>query len=254
MRILDGHRAALIAAAFVIPLVACAAVVPFRDGVANTNAALGLVLVVVAASATGYRPAGLVAALSSAAWFDLFLTEPYNTFAITDRADIETAVLLVLVGAAVSEIALWGRRQQARASKQEGYVDGIVSTAGIVAAGNSTPAVLVEHVARQVTDVLGIDDCRFYDGVKAGLPLLHRDGTVSRNGHQLDVDRNGLPTDTEIELLVQHDGDVQGLYLLTASTRVVRPSLDQRRVAVALADQAGAALATDADRYEGTTA
>ncbi len=252
MRILDRHRAAVIAGAVLIPLVACAAVVPFRDSVANTNAALGLVLVVVAAGATGYRPAGLVAALSSAAWFDFFLTEPYHRLAITDRADIETTVLLVLVGAAVSEIALWGRRQQASASRQEGYLNGVVSTAGIVAAGNSTPAVLVEHVARQVTDVLGIDDCRFYDGVKAGLPLLYRDGTVSRAGRSIDVGRYGLPTDIEIKLLIQHDGDVYGLFLLTASTRIVRPSLDQRRVAVALADQAGAALATDT--YSGTTA
>jgi hypothetical protein len=32
-----------------------------------------------------------VAALSSAAGFDYFLTEPYNTLSISDRADIETA-------------------------------------------------------------------------------------------------------------------------------------------------------------------
>jgi hypothetical protein len=37
-------------------------------------------------------------------------------FAINDPADIETAVLLRLVGVAVTEIALWARRQQARAA------------------------------------------------------------------------------------------------------------------------------------------
>ena len=55
-----------------------------------------------------------MAALSSAVWFDFFLTEPYNRLTISDQADIETAALLVLVGIAVTEVALWGRRQQAR--------------------------------------------------------------------------------------------------------------------------------------------
>jgi K+-sensing histidine kinase KdpD len=58
--------------------------------------------------------AGLLAAVSSAVWFDFFLTVPYGRFTIDDRADIETTVLLILVGVAVTEICLWGRRQQAK--------------------------------------------------------------------------------------------------------------------------------------------
>jgi hypothetical protein len=46
---------------------------------------LALVLLVVAAAATGIRSAGIVAALSSALWFD-FLTQPYPRFTITDQA------------------------------------------------------------------------------------------------------------------------------------------------------------------------
>ena len=60
------------------------------------------------------RPAGLVAALSSGVWFDFFLTEPAGRFAIAKADDIEVTVLLVLIGVAVPEVALWGRRQQAR--------------------------------------------------------------------------------------------------------------------------------------------
>jgi K+-sensing histidine kinase KdpD len=52
-----------------------------------------LVLWVVAAASTGVRLAGVLAALSSAVWFDFFLTAPYLTFVIIDRADIETTVL-----------------------------------------------------------------------------------------------------------------------------------------------------------------
>src|SRR5438067_908879 len=52
----------------------------------------------------------------------LLLTVPYNRFTIANRDDIENTVLLVVIGAAVTEIAMWGRRQQARASRQSGYL------------------------------------------------------------------------------------------------------------------------------------
>src|SRR2546428_173356 len=88
--------------------------VPGRDGAA-----------VVAVAATGYRPAGFLAAASAAAWFDFFLTRPYERFTITRREDIETTVLLLVLGIAVTEIAVWGRRQHAAASRRAGYLDGI---------------------------------------------------------------------------------------------------------------------------------
>jgi hypothetical protein len=58
------------------------------------------------------------------------------------------------------------------------------------------------------------------------------------------VGRLGLPTDCEIALPVRSGGVVHGRFLLTAATRVVRPSPEQLRVVGALADQVGAALAT----------
>lgn len=239
------HRSAVVTAALAVPLIACAVIIPFRDDVQNTNAALILVLIVVAAAATGIRAAGLAAAVSGAVWFDFFLTRPYETFSINDRGDIETAVLLVLVGVTVTEVALWGRRQQARASRQEGYLNGVVSTAGLVAAGGSSVDTLVSHVADQLVDVLDIDATRFDTSLTAApMPRIERDGTVVRGGHTIDVGRHGLPTDSEIELPIQHDGIVRGRFLLTASTRIARPSPDQRQVAIALADQTGAALAT----------
>ena len=106
----------MIIAAAVVPLLVCLLLSGVRDSIENTNAALLLVLVVVGVAALGSRTAGLVAAVSGAASFDYFLTAPYDQFRIGDRSDIETTVLLLLIGAAVTELALWGRRQQARAS------------------------------------------------------------------------------------------------------------------------------------------
>lgn len=251
--LLVTHRSLVITIAAVLPLAACAALSAFRESIANTNAALALVLLIVAAAATGIRPAGLLAALSSAAWFDFFLTQPYDQFAISKQADIETAALLVLVGAAVTEIALWGRRQQAHASREQGYLDGVLTTAAAVGAGESPVDSLITLVENQITALLGIDGCRYDTGNAAVLASIDNEGAVSYNGHPVDVRRLGLPTDTEIALPVRSQGAEHGRFLLTAAGGVVRPSAQQLRVAAALANQVGAALAGYTDRHRPST-
>lgn len=233
------------AAALAGPFAAAATLSRFREAMPNTQAALVLALVVVAVAAAGHRPSGLAAALSSAAWFDFFLTQPYHRFTIADRDDVETAVLLTLVGLAVTEVAAWGLRQQARASRGQGYLDGLVSAARMVADGHRSPEVLAV-VATQIMNVLGVERCEFRTGGPGVRPRLNDDGSVTRDGHPVDVDRFGLPTDDEIELPVRHGGKVLGRYVLVSATRVARPTLDQRLVAVTLAEQAGSALAAGA--------
>ena len=91
------------------PFAACALLALVRSSVPNTDAALVLVLVVVAVAANGFRAAGYLAAVSAAVWFDFFLTQPYQRFTIDRVADVRTTVLLLLVGVAVTELAVWGR-------------------------------------------------------------------------------------------------------------------------------------------------
>ena len=122
--------------ALLLPLIATCALVLFRKSFANTNSALILVLVIVAIAALASRVAGLLAAISAAVWFDLFLTQPYGLFTITDRSDIETAVLLLAVGIGVTQLAVWGRRQHADASRDAGYLDGIRAAAEAVSFGH----------------------------------------------------------------------------------------------------------------------
>src|SRR5580658_7858307 len=92
-----------------LPGAASALLVPFRSSFPNTDAALVLVVVIVAVAANGHRPAGWIAAGASAVWFDFFLTRPYERFAISRHTDIETTVLLLVVGIAVTEIAARSR-------------------------------------------------------------------------------------------------------------------------------------------------
>jgi K+-sensing histidine kinase KdpD len=229
------------AAAVVAPIVVAAAAGLARDVVANTSAALVLVLVVVAVGVAGDRIAGVLAALSAAAAFDFFLTAPYLSFAILDRDDVETAVLLLAIGVAVTEIALWGRGQRARSVRREGYLTGVAHAARMAAEGSSQ-AELVATVERMITDVLDLDDCRFDPQPRgpAVRPILGTEGNMTWGRHIVDVARDGLPTMDVIELPAgPHRSD--GRFLLTASSRVRRPDREQLLVAVTLAEQVAAA-------------
>jgi K+-sensing histidine kinase KdpD len=238
------HRDRLaVLVALVAPLALAVILVPFRASVPNTEAALALLLVVVAVAANGYRLAGVLAAVSAAVWFDFFLTRPYERFTITRRADIETTVLLLVIGVAVTELAVWGRRQHAAASRRAGYLDGIHAAAQAVAAGGS-PSALAEQVAGQLIKVLSLRSCRFQYGVAGlGQPArMQHDGSVTVAHRTWDVAAEGFPAG-DTELLVESGGVFQGRFLMTPLPGA-RPTLEQRLLAVAFADQVGAALAT----------
>jgi K+-sensing histidine kinase KdpD len=237
-------RTLALTAAVLAPVGVGAVLSLVRGLITNNNAALVLVLVVVTVAASGYRDAGLLAALASAASFDFFLTQPYLQFAITEPDDIEAAVLLALIGLAVTEIALWGRRQQARSSTRAGYLEGVVAAARLAASGASSPSDVVELVGRQIGDLLDLDACVFDTGPSApDRPRLEADGGVTWRGSVVDVERGGLPTLDLIELPVTSAGVERGRYLLTSTSAVRRPDRERRQVAVTLADQAAAVLA-----------
>ena len=226
-------------AALAGPLVLAAILVPFRGSFPNTDAALAMLLVVVAVAAIGNRVAGYLAALSAAVWFDFFLTRPYQQFAITRRADIETTVLLLVIGVAVTEIAVWGWRQQAASDRRAGYLDGITAAAAAVAAGE--PTTLIEQVSGQLTRVLGLKSCRWQYGVAGlGKParLMHN-GDVMACCRRWTWRPRACPAATSscwwrAAACSRGDPDDAG--------PGTRPTLEQRLVAIALADQVGSAL------------
>jgi K+-sensing histidine kinase KdpD len=239
---LSRDRTATVAG-LLAPLALAAILVPFRSSFANTDAALALLLVVVAVAANGDRLAGDLAAVSAAAWYDFFLTRPYERFAITSRTDVETTVLLLVIGAAVTELAVWARREHATAARRAGYLDGINVTARSAAAGHSA-AELIDQVCAQLTRLLSLRACTFQYGTAGlGRPARMRpDGEVVTGAGRWDVARDGLPPDTDTELLVEHGGVLQGRFLMTPAPGA-RPSGEQRLLAIAFADQVAAALA-----------
>jgi K+-sensing histidine kinase KdpD len=230
-------------AAVLAPLLTCAILSTVRDQVTAATSVLVLVVWVVAAAATGDRLAGVLAALSAGAWFDFFLTEPYLRFTIADADDIEATVLLIIISLAVTEVALWGYRQQKRASRRSGYLDGVLGAARAVAEGNMPADAAIDVVAHHISDVLGADNCRYVEGPvsDARIAVLDHEGVLTRNGHAVDVERSGLPCDEYVAVLVQRGRQVVGHFLVTATSHPTYPTREQRRVAVLLADQVAAA-------------
>jgi K+-sensing histidine kinase KdpD len=241
VRGLLAGRYPVVVAAALAPLAVCLILVPFRRHVPNTSGALVLVLVVVAFAATGNRLAGVLAACSAALGFDLLLTRPFQRLDIASAVDIQTDLLLLAVGLAVTQIAHWGYRQQAEASRRAGYLSGIQEAARVASAGAASPSVFIGTVAERITALLGLSRCRFAYGTGRDHPRLDTDGKVRWHREQWDVDRRGLPTDKDTELYVESGGQFMGRYLLTAAPGA-RPSRAERLVAVALAAQVGAVL------------
>jgi hypothetical protein len=144
---------------------------------------------------------------------------------------------------AVTEIAVFGRRQHASASRRAGYLDGINDAARAVATGDS-PTTLIDRIAASLTQLLALRSCQFQYGVAGlGRPArIERDGQVILNGIPYDMSVADLPAGTALELLVESGGRLRGRFLMQPEPGVP-PTREQLLVAAALADQAGASLA-----------
>lgn len=223
-----------VAGGLILPCAVSALLVPFRSSFPNTDAALLLVAVVVLVAANGHRFAGALAAISAAAWFDFFLTRPYETFSINRHTDVETTVLLVAVGVAVTELAVRGRRHRAIAQTEAAYLDAISATTQALRSGGST-AEAIGQVRAELVELLHLRGCRFETGRFGGLARLAADGSVrTPDDHAWDLDGYGMPA-TEIELTVAG----HGRFVLDPTPGVL-PSLLARRTAGILAGQLAA--------------
>lgn len=228
-------------AAIVGPPVVAAALIPLRSHIDVTTVALVLVVVVVAVAASGRRLAGLVAAVTAGLAFDFLWTEPRYRLTISDPGLIQTTVLLVIVGAAVSELAWIGQRARQRSARSRGYLTGAVD---VVATFDPTadPSVQVRMVEQRVTSILDADSCHYRVGrwpPDEEPAVLAADGSLRIGNRHLDPDRAGLPTDRTIILPVTSGGHDYGYLAVTAATRWSSPTREERQAAVLMAGQLG---------------
>jgi hypothetical protein len=223
------------------PIAVAAVLVGARGHIQNANVALILVVVVVGAAAIGGRVAGVCAAAVSAVSFDFFHTEPYLRLTIASADDVETTVLLLVVGLLVGHLAAGAMRAAASAAESLVEIRRIHRVAELAARGEE-PAEVIEAAQAELTNLLTLSSCRFEaQPILTLLPRLERNGQLDNKVWRY---RNGgfeLPAGG-VELPVYGRGQQLGRFVLEP-TAGVGVSLEQRVVAVAIADQVGAALA-----------
>jgi hypothetical protein len=219
------------------------AFVPVRSRVPNASVALALAVVVVVVAASVTRLPGLLAALSAGLAFDVLFTKPYNSLAITRAQDVETTVLLVALGVTVGQLAARNRRHRRLAAEASYDLGRIHAVAEMVAAGASADQVVLA-VANELRDLLSLRDCWFDRRfAETPGPFIESHGDVGWGRLRWGFRTMGLPAQ-EVTLVVAYRGLPLGRFVL-----LPRPGLpvtaDRLVAAVALADQAGAALAAE---------
>jgi Domain of unknown function (DUF4118) len=224
-------------AALGVPPALAAALVPFRESFPGTDAALVMVVIVVAVAAVGDRFAGILAAISAGIWFDFFLTKPYERFAISHRPDIETAVLLFVVGMAVTELTARGRHHRTVAAEESDHVARLHSLARMMAEGEDS-RIVIAQAEKLLATLLDLRSCR-YDPESTS---SEHPGVISQEGDVVlaGLRWNWLPG--RVDLPVEYLGRGYGRFVLVPTPGVPVPR-SRRLVAVTLADEVGAVLA-----------
>jgi K+-sensing histidine kinase KdpD len=224
------------------PIIVAAVLVTVRDDIEHTTAALILVVVIVLAAMAGGRAAGAFAAVVAAASFDFFLTRPYLSLRISSEADLETTFVLLVIGLLVGQIVVSARRSRRvadRATDEIGRLRRIAEQAATTAGAED----LVLAVEAELVGLMGLREATFArDASGSTLPRIERSGALTVTHHRFAAGGEfALPADG-VELPVTGRGELLGCFVLSPDPDV-GVSLDARVVAVALADQLGAALA-----------
>jgi len=223
-------------------IVAAGVLVGVRGTIDNTNIALILVVVVVAAAAGGGRRAGAVTAVVATMAFDFFHTKPYLSLKIDSGDDLETTLLLLVIGLLVGQVALSGRRWGAEALEGRGEVERLYRVAEQAAEAGELDD-LVTSVRTELTDLLSLTDCTYQPGpAPSGLPVLSPRGWVDVGAVHRSTDEGPMLPAEGFVIPLRNRGQVLG-HLVCAPAAATGVSFERRRVAVALADCLGLAMA-----------
>jgi hypothetical protein len=225
------------------PVVVGALLIPVRSEIRPSNGSLVLVLVVVTAAILGGRLGGIVAALMAAASFDFFLTRPYYSFTIDSRDDVETALLLLVVGIVVGELVVRARRSESKAAESRAEVVRVRRLSELAAGGESRGR-LIGIVQGELAALLPVRRCRFEPlPIREEIPELTHQGVRIPGSH----DAPPFPAPGRVSLPVYGAGRPLGRFVLEldqGATGISVPPED-RALALALADQLGTVLANE---------
>jgi K+-sensing histidine kinase KdpD len=229
--------------AIVVPLGIALVLVPSRTEFAGAAAALVFVAAVVTLSVVGNRFVGFVASVSSALWYDFFLTRPYDNLDISHRTSIETTICLLVVGVMVSELAARTRHYSRVSAEESEYVDMVRELTDFANRREPSSAV-IERAVSSLVPLLELRNCRF-DRQPSDPPMarIMQNGDVHHVGMEWPVSELGIPG-PEAEIVAEWRGRVFGRFVITP-TPGAPISRERRVVAVLLASVVGAAIASD---------
>ena len=206
----------------------------------NTNAALVLVVVIAATASMGGRGAGALSAISAALSYNFFLTRPYQSLHINDTKDIITVVLLLGVGLVVGEFARSRGRNLGRIRRHAESAHRLERVAGILVTETDVDQ-LCEAVCAEIKGELNLTEARWDPELATGRPVMERSGWIPATVHRHAGDGFELPSEG-VDLPVSFAGARLGTIVLIPQAGV-GVSVDQRRVALALADLLASGLA-----------
>jgi hypothetical protein len=230
-----------LAVAVLGPVMVALALVPVRSELDNANLALILVLAVVIAAIVGGRGAGALAAVMATASFDFFLTRPYLSLKIETSEDLEAVLVLLGVGLLVGAVASRGRRSERGRERAAEAISRVHRVAELVAQGAPIEDV-VSAISRELRALLSLQDCWLeFPPFVYVMPRLERSGSIGATEHSWLAGGLVLSEDG-VELPVLERG-VEGARIVLIGDPAVAVTIEERVVAVALADQLGAALA-----------
>ena len=224
------------------PLVVSALLVPLRHQLVGAHVALAFGIVVVLAAACGGRVAGVVAAVVSTLSFDFFFTKPYQSLKIDRAQDLGTTVLLLVIGLIVAEVMAFGYRSRSRPGAPRGSDPPAPSRRARRRwrGRPRRPGVGASRAAR----ALVVAECEFErPPFRAALPRVERNGAVKGGKRRWVGGELTLPAEG-VEIPVRGRGRLFGRLVLIPDWNV-GTSVEERVVAVALADQVGAAFAAE---------
>jgi hypothetical protein len=246
MRRIRWPRPLTVLAASAAPAALAAICVTVRGSVGNTNVALAMAVVVIVVAVRAGLVASTVAALSGALAFDVFQTQPYGSVRIAGTRDTITTLLLVVVGVLAGVLVERERAIRLR-EREQGDAFAHLRRFARRAAIETDPEELIEVAQVELSDLLGLQQCRFeLVPFSTTLARLERLGP-SRHKlviHQGDMDPDWGP-EREVELPVRGRSHQLGRFVLELppNRRVFQVPAAARDMAFALVDELGTVLA-----------
>ncbi len=217
------------------------ALVPLRDHIPNANMALALVIPVLLGAIIGGRIAGVVSAVVAALSFNFVFTKPYLSLRIASGDDVATFVVLAIVGLVAAELGVRARRGGVAARETRSELDRMYRVADMSSRGADVDDI-VSSAQAELIGLFGLVDCVYEPSPsEAELPSLGQRGALE-NARLVASGDFLLPTGG-VEVPVKGRGHEYGRLVLYAAESTRAP-LQKRLVAVGIADELGAALAS----------